>query len=53
MLFHDDRNTSEPVEVSAFLLDSDVAPLLLGFEDVLTRATLHCDYPGGLAYLDL
>jgi len=53
MLFHDDRNTSEPVEVSAFLLDNDAAPLLIGFEDVLTRATLHCDYPANLAYLDL
>jgi hypothetical protein len=53
MVFHDNRNTCEPVEVSAFFLDNDAAPLLIGFEDVLTRATLHCDYAGGLAYLDL
>ena len=53
ILFHDDRNSSEPFAVSAFLLDNDVAPLLIGFEDVLTRAILHCDYPASLAYLDL
>ncbi len=37
----------------AFLLDDDDAPLLIGFEDILTRAVLHCDYAGRLAYLDL
>lgn len=41
------------MDMRAFLLDSDAAPLLIGFEDILTRAILHCDYAAGLAYLDL
>jgi hypothetical protein len=36
-----------------FLLDDDACPLLIGFEDILTQAVLHCDYPAGFAYLDL
>lgn len=28
-------------------------PVLIGFEDILTRATLHCEYAAGLAYLDI
>lgn len=28
-------------------------PFLIGFEDILTRATLHCEYAAGLAYLDI
>jgi hypothetical protein len=53
ILLHDEQNASEPVEMRAFLLDNDAAPLLIGFEDILTRAVLHCDYASGVAYLDL
>lgn len=53
LLLHDDRNASEPVEMRAFLLDNDAAPFLIGFEDILTRAILHCEYAAGLAYLDI
>ncbi len=53
ILLHDEQNASEPIEMRAFLLDNDTAPLLIGFEDILTRAVLHCDYASGLAYLDL
>lgn len=53
ILLHDDRSASGPVEMRAFLLDDDAAPLLIGFEDILTQAVLHCDYAAGLAYLDL
>jgi len=28
-------------------------PFLIGFEDILTRATLHREYAAGLAYLDI
>jgi hypothetical protein len=53
VLLHDDRQAAEPIEVRAFLLDTDAAPFLIGFEDILTRATLHCEYAAGLAYLDI
>lgn len=53
ILFYDDRNVSAPVDMRAFLLEDDAAPLLIGFEDILTQTVLHCDYASGLAYLDL
>jgi hypothetical protein len=53
IVLHDAQNSSPAMDMRAFLLDSDAAPLLIGFEDILTRAILHCDYAAGLAYLDL
>lgn len=41
----DGIRTSPPLAVRAFLLPDDSVPLLLGFQDFLTRVTLHCDYP--------
>jgi len=53
VLLHDDLHAADPIEVRAFLLDTDAAPFLIGFEDILTRAVLHCEYAAGLAYLDI
>ena len=48
----DGIRTSHPLSVRAFLLPDDSEPLLLGFQDILTHAALHCDYPRRVAYLE-
>jgi hypothetical protein len=48
----DDTTTSPPITVRAFLLTDDSEPLLLGFEDFLTRLIIHSDYPHDVAYLE-
>jgi hypothetical protein len=52
LVVHDDVATSPPLTIRAFLLLDDSEPLLLGFEDFLTRVVLHCDYPQREAYLE-
>jgi hypothetical protein len=53
LLAIDDGTTlSPPLTVRAFLLPDDSEPLLLGFEDFLTRLVLYCDYPHSIAYLE-
>jgi len=47
----DETILSPPLNVRAFLLPDDSEPLLLGFEDVLTRMILRSAYPRQTAYL--
>lgn len=51
LVVEDDVTTSPPLTIRAFLLPDDSEPLLLGFEDFLTRTVLHSDYPHSVAYL--
>jgi hypothetical protein len=37
--------------VKAYLAENDSVPLLLGVEDILTKARLVCDYPKDKAFL--
>ncbi len=41
LTLEDDQASSPPIETMAYLVDDDRAPLLLGCEGVLTRATLR------------
>ncbi len=52
LVVEDDDIISPPLTVRAFLLPDDSEPLLLGFEDFLTIAVLHCDYERRDAYLE-
>ena len=52
LVVEDGSVASPPLRVRAFLLEDDSEPLLLGFEDFLTHAILHSDYPRRIAYLE-
>jgi hypothetical protein len=45
------KKSSEQQLVRAFLLNSDAVPLILGFEDFLSRGVLQSNYPKNLASL--
>ncbi len=49
---HDDINISQTLVVKAYLLNDDVHPLILGFEDFLTRIGLYSNYNEEKAYLE-
>lgn len=49
---HDDTNTSRTLVIKAYLLNDDVHPLILGFEDFLTKIGLYSNYREGRAYLE-
>ena len=49
---HDDINYSPSLTLNAFLMNDDSYPLLLGFEDFLTKADLYCSYSQNIAYLE-
>lgn len=51
--FKDQENVSKPIKIKAVLLDSDNAPFIIGYEDVLTEAKLVSDYKNDIAYLEL
>ncbi len=48
----DQESTSPPVEMTAYLLDDDRAPLLLGCEGILTHAILRTDLSASEASLE-
>ncbi len=49
---HDGINYSPSLTLNAFLMNDDSYPLLLGFEDFLTKADLYCSYSQNIAYLE-
>jgi hypothetical protein len=51
MSLEDEQASSPPIEIIACLLDDDRAPLLLGCEGILTRATLATNLGAGQASL--
>lgn len=48
----DSVQASPAILMRGCLLSDDSEPLLLGFQDFLTQAVLHCDYPNRIAYLE-
>jgi predicted aspartyl protease len=51
MAFLSTRKEVVELPVKAYLADNDSVPLLLGIEDLLTKARLVCDYPKDKAFL--
>jgi hypothetical protein len=51
-LIDSDGNTTEPIEVVAYLSKRAEVPLILGFADFLERYFLHCDYPKKEAFIE-
>jgi hypothetical protein len=51
-LFHDDHNISPSLLLKAHLIDDDIAPILFGFEDILTQADLIVRHRRGEVYLE-
>jgi len=52
IVFKDEKNISTPLKIKATLLDSDNAPFIIGYEDILTRTKLVSDYQNSSAYLE-
>ena len=52
IVFKDEKNISTPLKIKATLLDSDNAPFIIGYEDILTRIKLVSDYKSTCAYLE-
>ena len=53
IVFKDENNFSTPLKIKATLLDTDNAPFIIGYEDILTRTKLVSDYQNSFAYLEL
>ena len=53
LAFLSTRSDIVELRVKAYLADDDSVPLLLGVEDLLTRARMTCDYPKGKAFLQI
>lgn len=53
LIFLDEKKKSDPLEIKAYLLDDDSIPFIIGFEDVLTKTRLFCDYKAHKAYLEI
>lgn len=51
-VFQDDKSTSPPLRLKAHLIENDVAPILFGFEDILTQADLVVRHRNNEAYLE-
>lgn len=49
----DGHEISRPLKIKAYLLLDDSAPLILGFEDILTEVKLVSDYKNDMAYFDI
>ena len=52
-VFRDPQKTSQPMRIKAHILEDDSAPLLIGFEDILTDVKLVSDYGSKDAYLEM
>jgi hypothetical protein len=52
LTLEDEELSSPPIDTIAYLLDDDRAPLLLGCEGILTRATLKANLRAGQAFLE-
>jgi hypothetical protein len=51
MAVEDGSYLSPPLAIRAFPVPDDSEPLLLGFQDFLSRVVLHCDCPQDEVYL--
>jgi hypothetical protein len=52
LTIEDGQTSSPPLQTVAYLLDDNRAPLLLGCEGILTRASLHANLNAGQASLE-
>lgn len=52
-VFRAPQKTSQPIRIKAHILEDDSAPLLIGFEDILTDVKLVSDYKSKEAYLEV
>ena len=52
MIFKDRNSVSLPIKTKVHLLDDDSVPLIIGYEDILTKSKLVSDYKNSIAYLD-
>jgi len=53
IIFLDEQRSSASITLKAYLIEDDKAPLLIGFEDVLTLMKLVSDYKNNVAYLEV
>lgn len=53
IIFLDEQRSSASMTLKAYLIEDDKAPLLIGFEDVLTLMKLVSDYKNNVAYLEV
>ncbi len=51
-VFLGEKQVSMPLKVKAYLVEDDSVPLLIGFEDVLTKLKLVSNYKSQVAYLE-
>ena len=52
-VFRDRQKTSQPMRIKAHILEDDSAPLLIGFEDILTDVKLVSNYKLKEAYFEV
>ncbi len=52
IVFKDENHVSPPLKIKAHLLDNDLAPFIIGYEDILTECKLVSDYKHDNAYLE-
>ena len=52
IIFKDEHHVSPPLKIKAHLLDNDLAPFIIGYEDILTECKLVSDYKHDNAYLE-
>ena len=52
-IFRDQQKVSRPLRIKAHILEDDSAPLLIGFEDILTNVKLVSDYKSKEAYFEV
>ncbi|MDI6794905.1 MAG: hypothetical protein QME81_18900 [bacterium] len=52
-VFQDQQKILLPLRIKAYVLEDDSAPLLIGFEDILTDGKLVSDYKSREAYLEM
>ena len=52
-IFRDQQKVSQPLRIKAHILEDDSAPLLIGFEDILTNVKLVSDYKSKEAYFEV
>ena len=49
----DEKFSSPPLTIKAYLVEDDSVPLILGFDGILTRSKFFCDYKNKTAYLKI
>ena len=47
----DEKSSSPAISIKSYLVENDSVPLILGFDGILTRSKLLCDYKNKNVYL--